>query len=315
MPDLVSIGECFIEMMSPDPLSVAAHFDKWYSGDTLSPLAMASRLGTSCGYITRVSDDPLGDFLLESWTSLDIDTSHVKQVRGFNAFEFSSPTSVAEGQKVYYRDGSVASSMVPEDLDAEYIGAARVLHVSTISQLISKTSQDTVLRAVEIARANDVLVSYDTNLRLHLWPAEVARQAMDEILPYVDIILPSHPHEPMALIGIDSQWEVIDYFLSKGVAIVVLKCGGEGAWVGTGERVGRVPAVAPKGVFDTASAGDTFAGGFLHCVVRGLDAFEAVRWAVVSAGLKVAGRSILGQPTLEEVEQHLGSVEVIDQPR
>ena len=295
--------------MSPGPLTDAANFEKWFSGDTLNVLAMASRLGTSCGYISRVSDDPLGDFLLESWEHLNIDTSLVKQVRGFNAVEFSAPTSVAEGHKVYYREGSVASGLVPEDLDAEYIGAASVLHVSAISQGISETSRQAVLRAVEIARANDVVVSYDTNL----WPVEVARQAMEEVLPYVDIILPSHPHEPMALIGLDSERQVIDYFLSKGVGTVVLKCGGEGAWVGTGERVGRVAAVAPKGVYDTAGAGDTFAGGFLHCVARGLDAFEAVRWAVVAAGLKVGGRSIVGQLSLEEVERHLGSVKVIDQ--
>ena len=113
MPDIISIGECFVELMSPDPLADAVYFEKAFSGDTLSVLTMASKLGTSCGYITRVSDDPLGDFLLESWGRLDIDTSRVKQVRGFNAFEFSSPTSVAEGQKVYYRTGSVASGLPP----------------------------------------------------------------------------------------------------------------------------------------------------------------------------------------------------------
>ena len=299
-----------MELLSPGPLGDADSLDKAFSGDTLNVLAMASRLGTSCGYITRVSDDPIGDFLLESWRGLGIDTSAALQVRGFNAFEFSSPWPIGKGQRVHYRVGSVASTLVTEDLDVGYIGGAKILHVSAISQGISATCREAVFEAVSIARSHGVLVSYDTNLRPQLWAIEEARKALEEILPHVDIIFPSHPQEPKALIGLDAETEVIDHFLACGVEVVALKCGQDGAWVGTRSGVARVPAVAPLGVLDPVGAGDTFAGAFLHCIAQGLDPFESARWGVASAGLKVGGRSIVAQPAREQVERCLESVRV-----
>ena len=308
MPDIVSIGECFLELMSHEPIETALHFDKGFTGDTLNVLTMASRLGSTCGYITRVSDDPVGDYLLDAWRNLNVDTSHVRQARGFNAFEFHSPTPEGVGRTVYYRKGSVASTMASEDLDAEYIIGAKVLHVSAITQGMSATCREMVLQAVLIAHGNGVIVSYDTNFRPVQWVAEEAREAMEEVLPYVDIILPSHPHEPRALIGLDSEKEVIDYFLSRGIGTVVLKCGKDGVWVGAGEDKRRIPAIAPRGVLDPMAAGDTFVGGFLHCFLVSMDAFEAARWGVASAGLKMADLSIVGQPSLKEVEECLGQV-------
>ena len=109
MADIVSIGECFVEFFSYDRLHADANLHMTYSGDTYNVLSMATRLGSSCGYVSKVSDDPLGDYLLQSWSNDGIDTTHVTQTRGFNAFEFSSSQPPGEGTKVLYRKGAVAS--------------------------------------------------------------------------------------------------------------------------------------------------------------------------------------------------------------
>ena len=236
MVDIVSIGECFIEFFTYERLHAEADWELVYSGDTFNVLAMANRLGTSCGYVTRISDDPFGDYLLEEWRRRGIDTTHVRQVRGYNAVEFSSSEPVGEGSKVVYRKGAAASTMTPDDIDPAYISGAKILHVSGISQGISRTCRETVLTAVKIAHKSGVLVSYDTNLRVNLWESIAeARDAMDELLPYIDIITPSFPHEPAALIDLHTEQGVIDWFLERDVNIVALKCGAEGAWVGTPE--------------------------------------------------------------------------------
>ena len=169
MVDIVSIGECFIEFFTYETLHAEADWELVYSGDTFNVLAMANRLGTSCGYVTRVSDDPFGDYLLEEWRKRGIDTTHARQVRGFNAVEFSSSEPVGEGTKVVYRKGSAASTMTPDDIDSSYITGAKILHVSGISQGISTSCREMVLSAVKIAHESGVLVSYDTNLRINLW--------------------------------------------------------------------------------------------------------------------------------------------------
>lgn len=311
MVDIVSIGECFIEFFTYETLHAEADWELVYSGDTFNVVAMASRLGTPCGYVTRVSDDPMGDYLLEEWSKRGIDTTYARQVRGFNAVEFSSSEPVGEGSKVVYRKGAAASTMRPDDIDQAYISNAKILHVSGISQGISRTCREAVYAAVKIAHESGVLVSYDTNLRVNLWESiGEARDAMEELLPYIDIITPSFPHEPAALIDLHTEREVIDRFLERGVGTVALKCGAEGAWVGTPRETVRIPGVAPKGLLHTSGAGDTFVGGLLHCIAQGMDAVEGARWGVACAGLKVGGPSIEAQPTRKEVLDALDSVRV-----
>lgn len=311
MVDIVSIGECFIEFFTYETLHAEAEWELVYSGDTFNVVAMANALGTSCGYITRVSDDPWGDYLLEEWRKRGIDTTHVRQVRAFNAVEFSSSEPVGEGSKVVYRKGAAASTMTPDDIDDSYISGATILHVSGISQGISQSCRETVSKAVRIAHASGVLVSYDTNLRVNLWESLTeARDAMDELLPYIDIITPSFPHEPAALIDRHTEREVIDWFLEQGVGTVALKCGAEGAWVGTPNETFHIPSVAPHGLLHTSGAGDTFVGGLLHCIANGMDAVEGARWGVACAGLKVGGPSIEAQPTRKEVLEVLHDVRV-----
>ena len=91
---------------------------------------------------------------------------------------------------------------------------------------------------------------------------------------------------------------------------MALKCGAEGAWVGTEREIVRIPGVAPRGLLHTSGAGDTFVGGLLHCIAGGKGAVEGARWGVACAGLKVGGPSIEAQPTLREVLDVLESVRV-----
>ena len=57
MPELLSIGECMIELFSEEPIEVADTFTRSLAGDSFNVLVAAQRLGTSTGYVTRLGDD------------------------------------------------------------------------------------------------------------------------------------------------------------------------------------------------------------------------------------------------------------------
>ncbi len=97
MPEIVSIGECMIELFSDEPMGSAETFHRAYAGDTNNVLHMASKLGISCGYITRSAEDHFGDYLLNAWRDNGIDTSAVKRVEGFTAVHFISLLPGATG--------------------------------------------------------------------------------------------------------------------------------------------------------------------------------------------------------------------------
>lgn len=304
MLDIVSIGECMIEFFSDKPIAEAETFTKAFAGDALNIIASAQRMGARTGFITRVGNDPFAPFLLKGWQSLGIDTSHCKLVDGFNGIYFISLLPGGEREFTYYRAGSAPSTMTPEDLDPAYIAQARVLMVTGITQAISPSARATALAAARMAREAGVKVAYDPNLRLKLWPLEEAQRALEEILPFVNIALPSGPEESRLLLGLDEPRAIIDRLWNAGVEIVALKWGMAGAWIAdraTG-TVDRVPPLAGIAAADTTGAGDAFDGAFLYGLTAGMAPREATRLGLIAAALKVRGRgAVASLPSREDV--------------
>jgi len=294
-PGIISLGECMVELLSDEPIARAGSFHKAYGGDTLNTLVAAARLGASTGYVTRVGDDPFASFLLDGWRAEGIDLSHARLVEGFNGLYFISLLPGGEREFTYYRRGSAAGSMTPADLDPEYIGGAGVLHVSGISQAISTSCRETVLGAVRLARERGVLVSYDPNLRRKLWASLAeARAAMQEILPFTDIVLPSAPQEMAELLKVRTPEEGVQRLWAAGVGTVAVKLGENGCLLGYDGRLVAIPPFVPDPIVDTTGAGDAFDGAFLHGLVSGLPPEEAARLAVVYAGLSLRRRGAIG---------------------
>jgi len=308
VPDLISIGECMVEFFADEDLSSARTLTRSFGGDTLNTLVAAARLGTSTGYITRVGDDPFGPGLLASWQAEGVDISPARLVPGFNGIYFISVSASGERQFTYYRAGSAASSLDEEDLDPGYIAAARILHASGISQAISTSARRAVRVAFSLAREHGVRTCFDPNLRTKLWTIPQAARALQEVLPLVDIMLPSAPEDTGSLLGTADPAAAIDEFWAHGVAIVVVKQGAEGVLVGWEGQKRHVPAYRTDRVLDTTGAGDAFNGAFLHGLCAGLDPFAAARWGCVTAGLKVRGRGAVNSlPRREEVEAALAA--------
>ena len=88
MPEMLSIGECLIELFSEEPIQKASTFNRSLAGDSFNILVAASRLGTKTGYITNFGDDPFESYLRETLTSEGIDVSNINVVEGFNAVHF-----------------------------------------------------------------------------------------------------------------------------------------------------------------------------------------------------------------------------------
>ena len=309
MPDIVSIGECMIELFSEQPLEEADTFQRSLAGDSLNILVAASRLGTTTGYITRLGSDPFAEYLLNAWRAEGIDVSHVRQVDGFNAVHFVALLPGGDREFVYYRKGSAPSTMQPSDLDPDYIGSAQILHLSGIAQAISPSARATVLKAAQIGRERGIKVSYDPNYRHQLWSHDEAREGMEEVLPYVDFFFPSVPSDSEVLLGTTDPHRAVETMRGRGVDVVAVKCGDRGAVVGAGDDVVEVPAYSVGPTVDTTGAGDAFNGAFLHGTLQGMSPRDATRLGSIAAGLKVRGRGALTtMPSGDEVYAVFDSV-------
>ena len=291
-----------IELFSEEPMDTAETFTRSVAGDSLNIIVAASRLGTNTGYITKLGNDPFEGYLLDIFTSEGIDTTHVLSSDGFNAVHFVTVMPDGDREFVYYRAGSAPSTIKPEELNPEYISGAKIMHCSGIAQAISSSSRATVLAAAQIAQLNGVPVSYDPNYRHQLWNPSEAKEAMEELMPYVDIFLPSAPADSKVLFETEDPEKVIQEANRRGVETVVVTLGEDGALIGAENEVMQLDPMPAGPVIDTTGAGDSFKGGFIHGFLEGKSVAESALIGNVCAGITITGRGALNpMPYRKEV--------------
>lgn len=286
--DILALGEPLIEMVRmPRRHQGRWRYQSGVGGDALNALVAAARQGARTGLITGLGGDPFGEDVLAFCRDEGIDVSNV-------VIRDQDPTGVAfihpdptQRRFSYARRGSAASHYGVGDLPERAIAAARILHVTAVSQAISASMRAAVRRAAEMAKAHGVWVSYDLNLRLNLWTLDDARACVEDFLPLADIVLPSDD-EAAVLTGSDDQAAHLDYFARGGARWVALKRGAEGVVLRGRDGQETIPA-APANPVDSAGAGDSFAGAFLAYLLETGDAAKAARLAVRVAAATVEG--------------------------
>ncbi|HEX6138409.1 MAG TPA: sugar kinase [Casimicrobiaceae bacterium] len=301
--DIVALGEAMVEFnqaRSEDPRTWLQGF----GGDTSNMAIAAARLGARSAYVTRVGDDAFGRRLLALWSDEGVATQGV-------AVDADAPTGVyfvshgPQGHEFsYLRSGSAASRMTPATLPLDVLRAARVLHVSGISQAISTSACDTCFAAIVCARAAGARISYDTNLRLKLWPLARARAVIVETLRSAHWALPGLD-DARLLFGHDDPARIVDACHALGPGVVVLKLGADGCLVSDGARRTRIEARRVAAV-DATGAGDCFDGAFVARMAAGDDAFTAARFANAAAALATTGYGAVAPlPRAPDVERLL----------
>jgi 2-dehydro-3-deoxygluconokinase len=284
--DLVAIGEPMLEF-NQVRRDDATTYRQGFGGDTSNCIVAAARLGARTAYITRLGNDAFGQLFLDLWRSEGVD------IRGV-AIDDDAPTGIyfvthgeSGHQFSYLRAGSAASRMRADTLPLDIVRNARVLHVSGISQAISAGACDAVLAAMDSAREAGTRISYDSNLRLKLWPLARARAVIVASIARCDWFLPSL-EEAGQLSGFADAPSILDWCHAQGAPVVVLKMGAEGCWVSTPQQRTRVHGHRVEAV-DATGAGDCFDGAFAARVCAGDAPADAARFANAAAALATTG--------------------------
>jgi 2-dehydro-3-deoxygluconokinase len=285
MPDILALGEAMVEFNQAG--ESGRQYLQGFGGDTSNFAISAARQGARAGYLSALGDDGHGRMLRELWTREGVDHSHVAT----DADAYTAIYFVTHGpgghEFSFMRSGSAASRMRPSQLPRAAIASAKVLHLSGISLAISASACDTCYAAIDIARSAGVKVSFDTNLRLKLWPLARARAVIGDVMRLADFCLPSL-EDIGALTGLSDPDALVDHCLELGAKTVALKLGAHGAIVATaGERY-RLPPHPCRPV-DATGAGDTFGGAFVARLLAGDALRDAGRYACAAAALSTEG--------------------------
>ncbi|HUR88039.1 MAG TPA: sugar kinase [Ramlibacter sp.] len=284
--EILALGEAMVEFNQTGEGGGRLYL-QGFGGDTSNFAIAAARQGASAGYISAVGGDAHGRMLRELWAREGVNHDHVHLDRS----AFTGIYFVTHGGKghefSFLRSGSAASRMTPEHLPRAAIESAQVLHLSGISLAISESARETCDAAIEIARNAGVKVSFDTNLRLKLWPIQQARAAITAVMRRCDICLPSLD-DITSITGISDPDALVDHCLALGAKVVALKMGDRGAIVADAAHRHLLPPHRCNPV-DATGAGDAFGGAFVARLVEGDSLLDAGRYATVAAALSTEG--------------------------
>lgn len=301
--DILAFGEPLMEFAHVERGSERLYLSG-FGGDVSNVVVAAARQGAKTAIFTALGDDPFGSDFLKLWDREGIDRSSVL-VPGGGRTGIYFITYGEDGHVfTYARAGSAASLVRAQDLPLDRIAAARVLHVSGISQAISESCADAGFAAIRHAKGSGTVVSYDTNLRLRLWPLDRARAVIHAAVALSDIALPGLD-DARQLTGLERPEDICAFYLGLNCRIVALTLGKAGTMVATPERRDVIPA-RPVEAVDATGAGDTFDGAFLAEWLNHGDPFRAAAFANAAAALSTLGHgAVAPMPTRAAVDSFL----------
>jgi 2-dehydro-3-deoxygluconokinase len=282
--EAVCVGES-MALVAPDPprpLAEGGPMRLDVAGAESTVASYLAMLGARVAWASRVGADPLGVLVRTRIAGHGVDVSLVD-------VDPTAPTGVffkdpAERTTVhYYRAGSAASRLGPEDLDRPAVRGCRVLHLSGITPALSPSCAELVHRGLSMTGP---LRSFDVNHRPGLWPAEVAAPVLAGLADRADLVFVGLD-EASTLWGTATPADVRR--LLPGPRTLVVKDGPIGATSFRGDDTVFAPA-PPVDVVEAVGAGDGFAAGYLFGLLRGLPEPARLRLGhrVAGAALRVA---------------------------
>jgi 2-dehydro-3-deoxygluconokinase len=305
--DVLTLGETLIALDAAEPgrIESVRTLRKTIGGSESNTAIGLARLGRRVAWVSRVARDPFGEEILKVLRGEGVDVSSVVRVdgapTGLMIKERRTPTEV---HVHYWRSGSAAAGLGPEDLDDRLVERARRVHLTGITMAIGERPRAAVHKVLRRCAELQVPVSFDPNLRRKLRPVGQSVADCQEVLPFVTDLLLAED-EALACSGQASLPAAVERLRGYGVRAVVVKRGSLGA---VGARDGELvsePADAAVVALDAVGSGDAFNAGYLFAQLEGLGLRESLALGNWVAG-RVAGHrgDYEGLPTLAEYEAH-----------
>jgi 2-dehydro-3-deoxygluconokinase len=246
-----------------------------------------ARLGVDVTWISRLGADPFGDLISETLAREGLSLRYVRRDPTRPTGVFFKTRSGGRSSVFYYRAGSAASALAPEDVPDEAFDGVTLVHLTGITMALGEGPRALVLDVARRARDRGIAVLFDPNYRPALWVSpSAAASSQRDVLPSVHWYL-CGLEEGCALFGTSSVEELFAAIVEAGAGGAIVRDGARGAFVSADSRV---PArVEP--VVDEIGAGDGFAAGFAYGLIQGWEPYECARAgnAIAAAALRGTG--------------------------
>lgn len=259
--DVVALGELLVDFtqngMSDkgNPLLEANP-----GGAPCNVLAMLKKLGKSCAFIGKIGDDMFGRNLRETVSSIGINTDNLlTDTKVHTTLAFVQTFENGDRDFLFLRNPGADMMLSADEIPEEVVKNARIFHFGTLSMTHGLVRTATK-KAVNIAKQNGALISFDPNLRAPLWSnLDTAKTQIRWGLRQCDI-LKIADNEIEFLSG-SSDFDEGAAYLKKNfpnIKLINITAGADGSYCYYDDKKVFVPSFKLGGTIETTGAGDTF---------------------------------------------------------
>jgi 5-dehydro-2-deoxygluconokinase len=306
--DVITLGRLGVDLYAQQVgarLEDASTFSKYLGGSSANIAYGCARLGLRAALASRVGDDAMGRFLLETLVAGGVDVSHVSIDPGrLTALVLLGIQDRNTFPHIFYREHCADMAVEERDVDEAFIGAARALVITGTHFSTEHTHRISTL-ALDRARRHDVKAVLDVDYRPVLWglagPGAGAQRFvasdrvtahLQEILPRFDLVVGTADEFHIAG-GSDDMITSLRRVRALTPATLVLKLGPDGCAVVEGPVPDRLEDALllpgfPVKVMNVLGAGDAFLAGLLKGWLAGAGWAEAGRLANACGALVVS---------------------------
>jgi sugar/nucleoside kinase (ribokinase family) len=234
----------------------------------------AATLGARVAFTTLIGADDFGRIALDRLRAAGVDTSHAAK-HSTIATGITVLLPHGDQRHILTYPGTIAELTVA-DLDFDFLTQARHFHLSSL--YLQRGLQSGLPDLLRRLKQAGLTISLDTNDD----PEDRWGSPLDEVLPYVDVFLPSED-EICRMTNCADLDDAVQALPVK-IPAVVVKRGRRGARV---YEQGRSVDIAPLNVVpvDTIGAGDSFDAGFLRAYLLSKDIVTCARAGNITGAL------------------------------
>ena len=311
--DVVALGELLIDF-TENGLSGQGNplLEANPGGAPCNVLAMLNKLGKKTAFIGKVGNDQFGKMLKKVVEESGTDVSALAmddQVHTTLAFVHTFPDGDREFS--FYRNPGADMMLTKKEVDPELIKKARIFHFGTLSSTHAGVREATRY-AIDVAKENGLLVSFDPNLREPLWDS--LDQAKEEILYGMSKcdILKISDNEMEFMTGTTDYNKGVEMLREQfDIPLICVTLGKEGSRAFYKDMIVEAAPFVREDTIETTGAGDTFEACTLNYILEhGLEDLteenlkEMLTFANAGASIITTRKGALKvMPEKEEIEK------------
>ncbi|MCD8119624.1 MAG: carbohydrate kinase [Lachnospiraceae bacterium] len=310
--DVIALGELLIDF-TENGLSSQGNpiLEANPGGAPCNVLAMLAKLGRKTAFIGKVGRDSFGRQLREAVLSCGIDVTNLTEddtVHTTLAFVHTLPDGDREFS--FYRNPGADMMLRRDEIREELIRESKIFHFGTLSST-HEPAREATRYAVQIAKENGLLISFDPNLRPPLWDSlDDAKREIEYGLSVCDILKISD-NEMEFLTGTSNYDRGVAMLRERfPLPLVFVTLGKSGSLAYYQDISVFEKPFLQKNTIETTGAGDTFCACALNYILEhGMEHLtkenlhELLTFANAGASLITTRRGALKvMPTRKEIE-------------